>query len=137
MFEPKGDEYRIFTRLHTHQHGTLALLTHLAKLFADIGGCRNRFAADVEDYVSGVEAVLGGNAIGIDRGHHHSRRACTRHIGSWRKRQDKKRVARRRFTRPGAALLLTLIRQFAKRQRKRLLLTIARDVERGRGIWAQ
>ncbi len=70
--ERQSDELRSFARLHPKQHRVLALLARLRKLLADVSRVRNRLAADIENHVADLKAVIGGDAVRIDRGDDHA-----------------------------------------------------------------
>ena len=55
-----------------------ASLARVRDLRADLRGARNRFAADVENDVADLEAVIGGDAVRVDGGDDHAAaiRAC-------------------------------------------------------------
>ena len=63
--ERKRDEARASIRLHPKQQRALAFLARVRDLRADLRGARNRFAADVENDVADLEAVIGGDAIRV------------------------------------------------------------------------
>src|SRR5689334_6635872 len=64
----QGDEARVVSGLHAHQHVLAAVLARAADGLAHIAGSRHRLAADFEDDVAGREAVLGGYPRRVDIG---------------------------------------------------------------------
>jgi hypothetical protein len=51
-----------------HQHRVLAGLVQVGQLLGDIGRIGDRLAADVEDDVAALNAVIRRRAVGVDRG---------------------------------------------------------------------
>jgi hypothetical protein len=68
--ERKRDELGPVAGLHPHQHGVLAGLVQVGQFLGDIGRIGDRLAADVEDDVAALHAVIGRRAVGVDRGDH-------------------------------------------------------------------
>jgi hypothetical protein len=55
--------------------------------FANLSRGRNSLAADFENDVTNLEAMLGGNATGVDSGDHHALIAGTPHFAAGRQRE--------------------------------------------------
>ena len=128
LAEPQRNELRRVARLHPHEDRTLAVLLRVFERAADIGRIGNLLAADLENDVAGLDALVGGNPVGIDLGNHHAFGAAAgdlaggydgeaeaRHVGALRAGG----VGHRRRAR------LTLVRQFAERDGEALLLAFA------------
>ena len=56
---------------------TLAVLVRLGHRTLHVADARHRLAADIEDHIAGLHAVLGGGAVGIDAGDDHALAAGT------------------------------------------------------------
>src|SRR5581483_623610 len=134
-----GDEVGVVGSLHAHQHVVLAVLFGLRERLAKLVAAGNALAADIENDVAGLQAVLGGRAVGIDGGNHHALAAGTRNLISWRECHAEIRYAARRsvFGIVSLGLLLELIGHFRERHRDRLRLTLACDVEFGGTVGSQ
>ena len=79
---------RPFARLHAQQHRVLAVLLRASLIaLAHIGRRGDLLAADLEDDVAGLEAVLGGRAVGIDIGDDDAVLAAAGDLIGRRKRQ--------------------------------------------------
>src|SRR5215469_15645280 len=76
LAEPQRNELRRVARFHSHQDRTLAVLLRVLEGTADVGRTGNLLAADLENDVAGLHALVGSNPIGIDLGHHHASRAA-------------------------------------------------------------
>ena len=50
----------------------LTLATRVGEAFANLSRRRNGFTANFEDYVANLEAMLGGDSIGVDARDHHA-----------------------------------------------------------------
>src|SRR5262249_23309893 len=122
------NELRRVARLHPHEDRTLAVLLRVLERTADVGRIGNLLAADLENDVAGLDAVVGGDPVGIDVGNHHAFRAAAgdlaggydreaepRHVGALRAGG----VGHRRRAR------LTLVRQFTECDGEGLLLALA------------
>src|SRR6516225_6114527 len=66
--ERERDEFCALVQLHPEQDRVLALAARLGKDFANLGRRCHSFAADFQNDVADLEAVLGGNAASADRG---------------------------------------------------------------------
>src|SRR5215813_6612822 len=66
------DKLRGLARLHPQQHGALAALACVVERDSNVGRARYGLAGDLEDHVAGLEAALGGRAVGIDGGDDHA-----------------------------------------------------------------
>src|SRR5262245_43817759 len=129
-----GHEPRRVARLQAHQHGTLLVGTGVGQRLSDVGRCRHRLAADIEDDVAGLEAVVGGAALRIDAGHDHAFASGARHLAGRRERQaEARRVASGAVAFLGAGAGLALLRQLAEGDRQRLRLALAQQRELGGG----
>src|ERR1700729_82324 len=60
--ERQRDELRAVTRLHPEQHRMLAVGTCVGETFTNVRRSRYRLAADVENHVADLKAVLRGDA---------------------------------------------------------------------------
>ena len=60
------DEAGRIRRLHLDQHAVLAAGAGVAQCRPHIGDVCDRFAADIEDHVAGLDAALRGGTVGID-----------------------------------------------------------------------
>src|SRR5262249_3613554 len=72
LAEPQRNEPRRVARLHPHENRTLAILLRVFERAADIGRIGNLLAADLENDVAGLDALVGGNPVGIDLGNHNA-----------------------------------------------------------------
>src|SRR5262245_43576850 len=72
LAEPQRNELRRVARLHPHENRTLAILLRVFERAADIGRIGNLLAADLENDVAGLDALVGGNPVGIDLGNHNA-----------------------------------------------------------------
>src|SRR5262249_20640333 len=128
LAETQRNELRRVARLHAHENRALAILLRVFERAADIGRIGNLLAADLENDVAGLDALVGGNPVGINLGNHNAFGAAAgdlaggydpeaeaRHVGALRAGG----VGRRHRPR------LTLVRQFAERDGEALLLTFA------------
>src|SRR5262249_2913067 len=68
LAEPQRNELRRVARLHPHEDRTLAVLLRVLERTADVGRIGNLLAADLENDVAGLDALVGGNSVGIDLG---------------------------------------------------------------------
>src|SRR5262249_15481405 len=66
LAEPQRNELRRVARLHPHENRALAILLRVFERAADIGRIGNLLAADLENDVAGLDALVGGNPVGID-----------------------------------------------------------------------
>src|SRR5690348_8234818 len=78
--ERQCDEFGAFVRLHPEQDGVLALAARLAQGLANLRRRRHRFAANFEDHITGLKAMLRGDAAGIDAGNHDAVAASARDL---------------------------------------------------------
>src|SRR5580658_3885814 len=76
--ERQGDETRALVRLHPKQQRVFAVLTRVSDLVAHLARIGDRLAADIEDHVADAEAVIGSNAVRVDRSDKHAFA-----VGSW------------------------------------------------------
>src|SRR6266404_2396973 len=128
LAEPQRNELRRVARFHPHQNRTLAVLLRVLEGTADVGRIGNLLAADLENDVAGLDALVGSNPIGIDLGHHHAFGTAT---GDLAGRYD--REAEPRYVgalRPGGIRhrgrpRLALVGQFTERDGEGLLLAFA------------
>src|SRR6516162_7006734 len=138
LAEPQRNELRRVARLHPHEDRTLAVLLRVLERTADVGRIGNLLAADLENDVAGLDALVGGNSVGIDLGNHHAfgaaagdlaggydREAEPRHVGALRAGG----VGHRRRAR------LTLVRQFTECDGEGLLLALAPYRQFRGGAW--
>src|SRR6516225_5509398 len=138
LAEPQRNELRRVARLHPHEDRTLAVLLRVLERTADVGRIGNLLAADLENDVAGLDALVGGNSVGIDLGNHHAFRAAAgdlaggydreaepRHVGALRAGG----VGHRRRAR------LTLVRQFTECDGEGLLLALAPYRQFRGGAW--
>ncbi len=117
--EPQRNKLRRIARLHPHEDRALAVLLRLVQAAAHVGGVGDPLAADLQDNVTSLEAVLRRNAIGIYLCNHHAFRATARDLPGGSKGEPEPgdvaavgcRGIRCRRT------CLTLIGQFAKGDR--------------------
>ena len=119
--EPDGDEPDAFARLHTQQHSPFAFVLRFGDRSAHIVGLADAAARDLHDHVTSAEAVLGGDAVGLDVGHDHALVAAAGDLTGRREREPEPRdFEPRRLL--GIALRsspdLALVRQFAERERQ-------------------
>src|SRR5262245_21344521 len=126
--EAQRDEPRRVTRLHPHEDRALALFLRFSQRAAYIGGIGNLLAAHLENDITGLDALIGGNPVGVDLGDDYPFRAATGDLAGRHDREAEPRhirtfwaggVRRRRPAR------LPLIGQFAQGNREGLLLTLA------------
>src|SRR5689334_23857101 len=64
--ERERDKLCAFVRLHPEQDRVLAFAARVGKAFANIRRRRHRFATDFQNDITDLEAMLRGNAAGID-----------------------------------------------------------------------
>src|SRR5271169_6817726 len=96
LAERQSDEPRRVADLHAHENIVLALRLRLAERLTHIAGIGDSLAANIEDDVALLQAMLGGRAVRIDRGDHdtpsagtglfrgeHHRQAEMRHAAGW------------------------------------------------------
>src|SRR6516165_5184063 len=128
LAEPQRNELRRVARFHPHQDRTLAVLLRVLEGTADVGRIGNLLAADLENDVAGLDALVGSNPIGIDLGHHHAFRTATSDLAGGYDREAEPRYIGalrtggiRRRGRPR----LALVGQFTKRDGEGLLLAFA------------
>src|SRR5262249_34718910 len=72
LAEPQRNELRRVARLHAHENRALAILLRVFERAADLGRIGNLLAADLENDVAGLDALVGGNPVGIDLGNHNA-----------------------------------------------------------------
>src|SRR3954471_8725480 len=133
--EPYCQELRSFARLHAHQHRALAVLLRVADHRADLCSRSHLLAADLEDHVAGLEAVLGREAVGIHIGDDHAILAAAGHVA---RRSEREAEARNRGAGATVALVrggasLALVRQLAEREVDGLLCALLQDGQLDRG----
>src|SRR5215470_4942933 len=128
LAEPQRNELRRVARFHPHQNGALAVLLRVLEGTADVGRIGNLLAADLENDVAGLDALVGSNPIGIDLGHHHAFGAATGDLAGGYDREAEPRYIGalrtggiRRRGRPR----LALVGQFTERDGEGLLLAFA------------
>src|SRR5215467_11956273 len=128
LAEPQRNELRRVARFHPHQNRTLAVLLRVLEGTADVGRIGNLLAADLENDVAGLDALVGSNPIGIDLGHHHAFGTATGDLAGRYDRESEPRYVGalrtggiRRRGRPR----LALVRQFTERDGEGLLLAFA------------
>ena len=98
---------------------------------ADVGRRGDLAARDLQDHVAGLEAVLGGDAVGLDIGDDHAVVAAARDLAGRRERQAEPRhVETALLAALGRGARLALVRQFAERHRDGLLLAACSTVSR-------
>src|SRR5262249_38788133 len=92
------------------------------------GGIANRLAADMENAVGGLAALVGSNPIGIALGHHHAFRTATGDLAGGYDREAEPRdvgALRTRGIRRRGRPRLALVGQFTARDGEGLLLAFA------------
>src|ERR1700728_3646942 len=135
--ERQGHEARALVRLHPEQQRMLSLLACVRELAADIAGARDRSAADVEDDVANLKAVIGGDAVRIDRGDDHALSIGTGSLAAGREREPELgNVAVRHLMRTLFVRSLLVVRQRTERQRHGLFLTLVEQTELDGGAGA-
>src|SRR5262249_59013875 len=103
---------------------------------ADIGPTANLLATDLENDVAGLDALVGGNPVGIDLGNHHAFGAAAGDLAGG---YDGEAEARHVGALPTGGVghcrrpRLTLVRQFAQRDGEALLLALSPYPEVPRG----
>ena len=125
---------RDFTR---NNKACLPVLAGVRKLLADVRRVRDRLAANIEDDVADLEAVIGGNAVRIDRGNDYAVTFRTRTLGCSAPASGRASACRCRNlddrcpgSQPGARLAACRALAFT-----RLLLTLTDQIELDRGAW--
>ena len=68
--ERQRDEARSVAGLHPHQHVGAAVALGVGQHLAHLADTGDGLAADVEDDVTGLQAMLGRGAVGVDAGDH-------------------------------------------------------------------
>ena len=63
LAEPQRNELRRVARLHAHENRALAILLRVFERAADIGRIGNLLAADLENDVAGLDALVGGKKV--------------------------------------------------------------------------
>src|SRR5581483_4541739 len=122
---------------HPHQHGALAAGAGFADHLADVARRRNLLAGNFENDVPGREAVVGGDAGGVDSGDDNAVAA-----GAGNTRRGRQRQAELGDIGADIALLVVgssiacflLLRQFAERQRQRLFGALVQQREPDGGL---
>src|SRR6185437_11141450 len=113
----------------------LPILTRIGKRSVELVRCCNRLAANIQNDVTDPQTVIGRHAALRNRGHHH---ALGVYPGDRVGRRELKTQLRYVDVRAFAGMCrlvlgLFLVRQNAKRQRDRLLLAIADQIDRDTG----
>ena len=125
--ERQGDETRVVTFFHAKQNATLSFSTRAREDIANIGRCRNGFAGNLKDHISGRETVIGGDACRVDPGDHDTFGARSSHTRSRGQCEAELADVSIIVTVFDAGPCLFGVWQFTKREIDRLFRTFVQD----------
>ena len=115
----------------------LALRLCIGQRLAHVAGVTDRFAADIEDDVAGLEAVFSGGAFRIDGRDDNTLAAGTGHFIRRRQPQPDMRHAAIRLCFPVAGVGLSLVGQLTERDGQRLRFSVSENIELDRTAGSQ
>jgi hypothetical protein len=122
--EPGG-----LSRFHPHQNGVLACGPGVRKRLAYVADVRNSLAADIEDHIAGLNAMLGGGPIGIYSDHSDALISRTRNFCGRCEREAEMRQTVWRSITSGIGLGLLFVRNLRERQLHGLEVTFVQKRE--------
>src|SRR6476661_5382828 len=129
--ERNREEPGVLTRLHAQQDRPLAARARIREGLADFVGARHTLAGNIEDHVTGTEALRSSRTVRIDLRDHDTVAPRARHLH----RRGEREAETRHFGTAAVVVagcragLTLLARQFAKNDVDGLLRTLADDAE--------
>src|SRR5580693_2486676 len=89
--ERQSDETGALARLHAEHERALTFLAGVRELLADIRRVGDRLAADIQDHITHLEAVVGSDATRIDGGDDDATAFRAGHLVAGREREPELR----------------------------------------------